>query len=150
VADEYLSGIAKYLKKEYSLEIRTQAAQALGALGKKSQKRINSLIKLMDDKEPVVVYGASAALVQICQALEKNDDKVIDALISLLKAKDVNRVACGIFALVNLKADIPRVHTALEKVIDTEKARAAKDVNAALIKLAQDAIKELKKPKDKK
>jgi HEAT repeat protein len=140
VGDDALSAIARHLKPEYSLEIRSQAAQALGALGDRAKSRIGALIAMLNDKEAVAVSGACTALAQIGD----KSDKVIDGLLQVAQHKDPYRAAPAIIALVNMKATNTRVLEGLEKV------RANKDTHEDLLKLTKHAIDELKKPPVKK
>jgi hypothetical protein len=135
--DEALVAIAKFLKPDHKLEHRAEAAQALGALGKRAKKRIPSLVAMLDDKEAVAVSGACTALTQIGDS----SDKVVTALVRVAQHKDPFRAAPAIIALVNLKANTPAVLDALEKV------RVNKDTHKNLLPLVKEAIDELKKAK---
>ncbi len=135
--NEALVAIAKFLKPDHKLEHRAEAAQALGALGKRAKKRIPSLIAMLDDKEAVAVSGACAALTQIGDP----SDKVVDALVRVAQHKDRFRSAPAIIALVNLKVNTSQVLDALEKV------RANRETHKDILPLVQGAIEELKKTK---
>jgi HEAT repeat protein len=141
VAEKSLSAIAKYLKSE-NLEIRTQAVQALAALGKQAKSRLPAILAMLKDKEAVAVDGACMALVR----MGDSSDRVTDALIKLSEHSDINRVGSAVVALANLKANKTRVIAALEKVIEREKDKPAKEVNPGLVKLVQDALEFIKKP----
>jgi hypothetical protein len=145
-AAESLARLVRYLKPEWDLEIRTQAVQALGALGSKAKSKIPAIIVMLDDKEVIAVDAACKALAR----MGDTSNRVLDALISLTKHKDVNRVGSAVIALANLKANDPNVLAALEKAIDTEKSKAAKEVNTGLIQLTQQAIEYIKKQQAKK
>ena len=143
-AEKYLSAMAKYLTPDRKLETRVQAVQAIAALGKKAKSRLPTILAMLKDKEAVAVDGACLALVR----MGDTSDKVIDALIDVTRHTDANRVGSAIVALVNLKVNTPEVTAALEKVIKTEQAKEAKEVRTGLIKLAQQALTELKKPRE--
>jgi hypothetical protein len=146
-ADEALAAIGRHLNREkHSLEIRTQAVQALAALGPRAKSRIPHIIRMLDDPEPVAVDGACLALVR----MGDSSDKITDALVSLLKHKDRLCVGSAITALANLKANKPSVLQGLEDLIKRENQKPAKDINADLIKLAQAAIKYIQKAEVKK
>jgi HEAT repeat protein len=97
-----------------SLEVRSQAAQALGALGTRAKGAVPTLVAQLADHETLVVSGACVALAQIG---DKND-KVIDAMIPLLSDKDPVRVTAALSALVHLGHLNPKVIAALEKQVE--------------------------------
>jgi hypothetical protein len=141
VVDRGLTVIARHLKPEYSLEVRTQAVQALASLGKKAKARLSSIIALLGEKEePALVDGACAALVR----MGDTSDKVVDPLLSLTRQKDPIRAGSAVVALVNLKANKPHVISALEKLLEN------KELVPGLRNMIEEGLKELKKerPKD--
>jgi hypothetical protein len=137
VADTSLLAISKFLKNS-DLEVRAQAAQALGALRGRAKSRIPNLIAMLDDKEAIAVHGACMALAQIGE----HDNRVLDALIHLLDHKDPNRVASACMALVELGQGNSRVKEAIEKQLER------KDKDSDQLRLfIRAALEHLEKPK---
>jgi HEAT repeat protein len=135
--DSALSAIGRLLRSD-DLELRTQAAQALGALGKRAQKRVPALIAMIEkDPEAVAVAGACNALASIGDKSEK----VIDTLLEVAAHKDPNRASAGVIALVNLNANTPKVNTQLDRL------RENKDLDIRLRNLIEQGQKELQKKK---
>jgi HEAT repeat protein len=64
ISDVYLKDIAQMLKHP-DLAVRTNAAQALAAIGPSASPRVNDLLDALFDKDPLVAVAAVAALVQI-------------------------------------------------------------------------------------
>jgi HEAT repeat protein len=144
LAKTSLSAISRFLTPDHDLEVRSQAVQALAALGpERARSRIPAIIAMLKDKEAVIVDGA-------CQALARmNDhgDKVIDALLRVAGHQDPYRAASAVSALATMKANSRKVIDTLEQAAAKEKAK--KDSNTALVKLIQDAIKYIQKKDDK-
>jgi HEAT repeat protein len=140
-----LSSIARFLKHE-NVEIRSQAVQALAALGKKAKSQVPAIITMLDDKEIVAVDSACMALVR----MGDTSDQVINPLLSLTQHQDPNRVGAAVVALVNLKASGSPVLSTLEKVLEKEKRKPTNEANLGLIRLLEAAIDELKNPKKSK
>jgi HEAT repeat protein len=138
-ADSSLLAISKLLK-HHDLEIRSQAAAALGALRGRAKSRVPSLIAMLDDKEALAVHGACVALMSIGE----KDDRVLDPLISLLDHKDPNRVMSACMALVELGRGSSRVHAAIKKQLD----RKEKDI-VQIHPFIQAALDYLEKPPKK-
>jgi HEAT repeat protein len=125
--------------KHRNLEVRCQAAQALGALGKKAKGRIPQLIRMLSDKQPPAVQAACIALANIGD----DSDKVIAALLATLKTtKDANVALAVCSALTQLKAARPEVFAALEDQLDRKDEQADK-----LRPFFRRTLKQLKNPK---
>jgi HEAT repeat protein len=121
------------------LETRCQAAQALGALGKKAKDRVPNLIRLLSDREPPAVQAACIALGNVGE----DGDKVIEALLRTLEYhKDRNVAIAACNALVQLKAARPEVFAALDRQINRKDEQADK-----LRPYFRQTLKQLKNPK---
>jgi HEAT repeat protein len=131
-----LNTLAKFLNKEWPLDVRAQAAQALGFLGKKAEAKVPQLLLLLDEKEPVMVQAGCAALASVGD----KSDKVIDALMKILDHKDPATANSAVIALVRLKADTASLIKVLDKMLEK------KDLHIGLRMTIEAAIKELKKP----
>jgi HEAT repeat protein len=132
-----LKSISKFLGKEHGLELRSQAAQALGALGPRARSRIPALLDMLTkDPESVAVQGASIALVNIGEASEK----VVEALLEVLKHKDPKKAVAAVRGLVELRVNTPQVRGAMEEVL-----KSTKDSN--LRQWISDGLEVIKKPK---
>lgn len=138
-AEAPLAKLARYLKATRNVETRVQAAGALGSLGDKAKSRIPDLVALLKDKETVIVQAAAMAL----SGIGDSDEKVVDGLLKVCDHKDPATAATGIIALVNLKADYPRV---IKKLKVMDEAKGTK-VNADLRKTANQALKALTEKK---
>jgi HEAT repeat protein len=135
-----LAKLAKYLAPSWGLEVRSQAAQAIGSLGAKAKSKIPVLIKMLNDKQPVAIMGACMALAGVGE----KDDKVIEGLLEVVDHKEAYCAATAVISLVNLKADAPSV---LKKF---QAKRDEKGVNDELRKTLGQAIKALKEKKTSK
>jgi HEAT repeat protein len=134
-----LRALSKYLQSK-SLEVRAQAAQALGSLGKRAKSRVPVLLVMLKDKEAVAVQGACIALSRIGDTSER----VVDGLLEVLEHPDYWRASGAVKALVDLKLNIPRVITAMDKRKPTAPTT---DQDRHLRWLIEMGIAELKKPK---
>ena len=134
-AEASLNNLAKFLKSP-ELEVRVQAATALGALKAKAKKRVPALLAMLKDKEPAAIGAACNALAMIGDT----SDAVVDPLMELLANKEPGHAAIAVTALVQLKQNTTRVLTAFDKLRDN------KDLDLRLRALIEEATRELKKP----
>jgi HEAT repeat protein len=140
LGDKQIRYLARFLSKaKYSKspEARINAAQALGALGKRSKIVLSSLLAMLKEDDAAIVHAACGSLA----ALNDTSEAVIDALIGLLGHKDPNINYSGCLALVTLKAGQKRVLTALDKQLER------KGLKPETARLFKETIAELKKPK---
>src|SRR5262249_17742466 len=79
VDDGLLKRITDFLKKD-KVDVRIQAARALGTVGEKARGAVPVLIEMLDDREKTVVFAATDALLQI------NTDGATKAAIDNLKS----------------------------------------------------------------
>jgi HEAT repeat protein len=157
--DGHLKGLFRFTSDIHKLDVRVQALGALAAFGPKSKKYVTDVIKLLGDKEPMIVNAAAASL---CSIGDKNDrEQIIEAMLSLLrqypalrkdasdreKANSLNKAATAVFALANLKANLKDVHDAMDKIRKDEKADRGLRF---LIDQAQKYLRNPPKEKDKK
>jgi HEAT repeat protein len=70
VSELYLKDISQLLKHA-DVSVRTNAAQALAAIGPSSRSRVQDLLRALNDKEPLVLIAVIAALVQIGEDSEE-------------------------------------------------------------------------------
>jgi HEAT repeat protein len=133
----YLSKLTPFLTNK-DLDVRCQAAQALGAHGTKAKKFVPRLVEMLGDHQAIAVDGACQALAQI----KDSSDEVINPLLGLLD-QDAERAYPACAALVGLKANKPKVLEALEKQLDR------KDLEDRLRPVIKYTIEELKKPVEK-
>lgn len=160
----HLDGIFRFTNasKYPMVELRVQAMAALSAFGTRSKKYVPDLIKMLDDKEPMIVNAAATALTRIG---EDDVDKLIDAFLSMLrqhgvsakgtpeqqKALSTAKAGTAVIALVNLKANTKDVHDVLEKVRKDEYAdRGLRHLIDQAQKQLRNPPKEKEKDKDKK
>jgi len=80
--DALLKRIGKLLK-DPKIDVRIQAARAIGTVGEKAKGAVPALIDMLDDREKTVVFAATDALLQI--AADGSRKAVID---NLTKAKE--------------------------------------------------------------
>jgi HEAT repeat protein len=139
---ESLIKLSHFLTPTHDLEVRCQAAQALGALGDRAKSRVPNLLAMLDDKEAMAVYGACVALSEIGD----KSDRVIDAVIPLLDKdgdKDGERAFAACTALVRLGALNPKVMAALQK--QTERTDKDSDKLKPMFRAALDEVKKTPK-----
>jgi HEAT repeat protein len=133
--DIWIKRIAKFLHNK-DLQVRVQAASALGALGKKSKGFVGPLKGLLEDKEPEAVQAGCLALAQIGEPRET----ILDAIKGVLGHKDPNVVVTACQALIHMKAKGADVFLALEHQMER------KDIDKRLVPVLDQTLKELKKP----
>src|SRR5207248_9197032 len=118
-----IAQVTRFLGKDKALEVRCQAAQALGALGKKARSRVPRLLDMLKDKQPPAVQAACVGLANIGD----DSDKVIEALLNTLETtKDSNVALAVCSALIQLKAARRDVFTALEQQLKRTDEQADK------------------------
>lgn len=122
--------------KDKNLDIRRQAAAALGGLGKTASSQLPSLLAMLDDEEPSAVAAACQAILLIGDTSEV----VVDKLVGMLEAKNPSTVATALNALLALKKNTKKVMDAIQKQLDR------KDVDKALQAYMDAVKKELEKP----
>ncbi|MGL4550221.1 MAG: HEAT repeat domain-containing protein [Gemmataceae bacterium] len=130
--------LANFLKNK-NLDVRRQAAAALGGLGKSASPQLPALLAMLDDDEPLAVAGACQAILTIGDT----GDRVTDKLLSLLEAKKPATVATALNTLVAMKKNSRKVLDAIQKQMDR------KDVEKSLQAYMEAAKKELEKPAKK-
>src|SRR4029077_6983698 len=83
-AKSSLNLLAKFLKSK-DLELRLQAAQAIGQLRERAKSKLPDLVAMLRDPEPAAVQAACTAL----GYMGDKSDKVVDALLDVLPNKDL-------------------------------------------------------------
>jgi len=131
--------LASYLKAK-ELDVRRQAAAALGTLGKRAVKQLPALVNMLDDEEPLAVASACQAIM----AIGEKNDAVISKLIGLLESKRKDRIAIAANTLVAMREKSKRVMETLDKIIDD------KNTDKEVVLYLSNAKKELLKPDPKK
>jgi HEAT repeat protein len=132
--------LAKYLKSE-ELDVRRQAAAALGTLGKRVSKQgLEALIKMLDDEEPLAVASACQAIL----AIGEKNDAVISKLVGLLESKRKENIITAANAIVAMREKSKRVLDVMDKLIDSKETDKAVSLYLSMVK------KELEKPDPKK
>jgi HEAT repeat protein len=114
-AAKSLSAISKLLKSE-DLETRTQAAEALGALGSRAKSKVPALVGMLKDRDLVAVHRACIALGRMGDTSEP----VVDGLLEILAHKDPKRAMFAVKAIVDLKLKSSRVLTTLDKMLENK------------------------------
>src|SRR5207247_831049 len=104
-----LNAVAKF-RSSKNVELRVQAAHALGALGKKAKGKLPVVLAMLQDPEVVVIQGACAALVNIGET----GDEVVRPLLDLLAHKDPARASAAVAALVGLRVNTNQVLNTLD------------------------------------
>jgi HEAT repeat protein len=132
--EPHLRGISAYLNKKYDPEVRSHAAQALGALGKQAKSQVPVLLGQLGDKQPFAVQGAVGALV----AIGDKGPPVIAGLKSLLASESPLNVAAACQALIHFKAGTPDVIDALKPLLASKEPANAMLACQALILLKAD------------
>jgi hypothetical protein len=133
--------LASFLRSK-ELELKQQAAVALGTLGKRATKQIPALVAMLDDPEPRAVAAACQAILTIG---EKND-QVVDKLVSMLESKRQENVIAAAQTLVAMRERSKKVMDALDKQIE----RKDRDIKEDLQLFLKAARRELEKPDPKK
>jgi HEAT repeat protein len=136
--DTWLKRVAKFLQAR-ELQVRIQAASALGALGKKSRRFVPALAALLKDKEAEAVQAGCLALAQVGEPRER----VLDALKGVLGHKDPNVVVTACQALIQLRANGADVFHAIDQQLER------KEVDDRLKHVLKETIKVLKAPPPK-
>ena len=135
-AETSLGAIAKFLRNE-QLELRIQAATALGALNTMAKSRVPMLLTTLKDPEADAVWAAAVAL----GGIGDDNEKVVDALLELLANKEPMRAAAAVSALVTLRVNSSRVTNAFDKMLKDP------DLDLRVRALIDGGLKEWKKPK---
>jgi HEAT repeat protein len=147
VDDALLKRISEFLKHT-KVDVRIQAARALGTVGDKAKAAVPTLIPMLDDKEKTVVFAVTDALLQI------NADGSTKAVIDNLKNADADIRAYTARA-VGAYGD--KIRNAVPAVAELVRDKETKVVMEACIALAQmgnvdprgrQALMELKDRKD--
>jgi HEAT repeat protein len=112
-ADQALKKLGSYLTSK-DKEARINAAQALGALGKRAKPQVPALLKMTTSLDPVFVQAACGAL----GSIGDDSPRVIDAMLELLGHADPGCVVASCGALLQLNATGARVLTALQRRLD--------------------------------
>jgi HEAT repeat protein len=123
-----------------NLQIRMQAAMALGGLGERAKSQVPALIKMLSDKEPLAVGAACTALAMIGDTSEG----VVEALTQMIDPKDPQRAGAAVMALVQLRV---KRQSLFDKFLEIRKDPK---LDRGLRVLLEEAEKELKKPDPKK
>jgi HEAT repeat protein len=110
--DIQVKAMARFLKAKDN-EVRAQAAQAIGALGKRAKPLLPNLLAMLQDDNTAVVQGACSAL---ARAGDKGDAQVIDGLLDVAGDRNPLRAYSALLALVEMKANSQKVVSALEKI----------------------------------
>ncbi|MFQ3651509.1 MAG: HEAT repeat domain-containing protein [Gemmataceae bacterium] len=131
--------LASFLKAK-ELDVRRQAATALGTLGKRAIKQLPALISMLDDEEPLAVASACQAIM----AIGEKNDAVVSKLISLLESKRKENIAAAANTLVAMREKSKRVLDTIDKIIADEKT------DAVVAFYLKNAKTELLKPDPKK
>jgi HEAT repeat protein len=137
-ADKSLNRLLQFLKHE-NLDMRIQAAVAVGALKGQAKKTVPALVAMLKDREPLGIQAGCAALALVGD----KSDAVISPLIELLDHKDIGCASAAVASLVNLKQNTTRVMSKFDKMLEK------KDLDIRLRYIIDEGIKELKKPAKK-
>ena len=89
----------RQLLKSDDEQVRWRSARALGDYGALAKDSAADLVKLLNDKDPIVDYHAAIALGKI----EDRSDATVDALVDAATSKDARVARAAIAALRNLK-----------------------------------------------
>jgi HEAT repeat protein len=167
VNDDLLKRIGKLLK-DPKVDVRIQAALALGTVGDKAKAAVPALLEMLDDAEKTVVCAATDGLLQIqtegckkavidnlknakdaevrahtAQAVGAYGDKMLDAiptLISLLNDKEPYVAQSACYALAQMGNSDARCRQALLEV------KERKDAPEKLRKYAEQCIQKIDQP----
>jgi HEAT repeat protein len=131
--------LAGFLKSK-ELDVRRQAAAALGTLGKRAAKQLPALVTMLDDEEPLAVASACQAIL----AIGEKSDAVTSKLIGLLESKRQQNIFTAANTIVAMREKSKRVLDTLDKIIEDKKT----DKGVAFY--LSTAKKELEKPDPKK
>src|SRR5262249_24367516 len=105
----------------------------------RAKSRIPALLEMLTkDPESVAVQGASIALSNIGDT----SDRVVDALVEVMKHKDPKKAVAGVRALVEMRVNTPKVKGAMEEIL---KANPKMDKN--LRDWLVDGLKVIERPK---
>jgi hypothetical protein len=138
-AHKAMEKIAKNLENK-SLEVKAQAAHALGTLGEKAKNYVPALLKVVKtDPQGLAVNGACMALIRI----KDTSEPVVSALLDLLGHKDAQHAGSAVKALVDLKVNDARVTGAMDKMLGD------KNLDDGLRAYVRAGLEELKKPAKK-
>jgi len=131
-----VNSLAKYLKNP-DLEVRVQAAYALGYLEGRARGKTSSLVTMLEDKENLAVVAAASALGMIGDKSES----VTSALLAQLDHKEPLRAMAAVNALVQLRVNTNKVYNKFEEMLKN------KDLNIRLRMVVEQGLIDIKKPK---
>jgi HEAT repeat protein len=134
--------LARYVKDpKESLNMRAQAAQALGSLGDRGKSEVPVLLSVIDDKESLLSQSACMGL----SGIGDTSDRVVDALLKTMTHKDSFRAAAAVKALVDLQ-----LHGNARVIGAMETLRKDPNLELKLRSYVEEAVKVLKEPKPKR
>ena len=114
--------------------VRLSAVRALGKLGKDSDRVVNALVKLLNDR-----WIVSSSAAQALGRLGKDSDTVVNALVKLLDDDDSYVRSNAAQALGKLDKDSDRVVNTLIKLLDDDDDFVRSNAAEALVKLGKDS-----------